>query len=184
MYPSFGLQDNLYSESDLPQSIRFYGTSISKNSGEASYGNFTDGVFLEGSDWAVYRNGNRQTRIFLFYGDGGFIPDNDAIEDEFDDSYNVTIYNPTFDDPPTPPTSHVVKVSRISQREWIGGRGCEGKTVSLLYLFCNNYNFPLWQVGWGFCNIPEGATPGTSLLKYGDIQGVYLADPLVSVDPI
>lgn len=64
---------------NLPDSINFYGTTLSKSG--TSYGNTTNGVFLEGEKWAVYRNGVRTEKDHLISG---------GIKDLFLDQYTAT----------------------------------------------------------------------------------------------
>jgi hypothetical protein len=64
---------------NLPDSINFYGTTLSKSG--TSYGNTTNGVFLEGEKWAVYRNGVRTEKDHLISG---------GIKDLFLDEYTAT----------------------------------------------------------------------------------------------
>jgi len=70
---------------NLPDSINFYGTTLSKSG--TSYGNTTNGVFLEGEKWAVYRNGVRTEKDHLISG---------GIKDLFLDQYTATW--PKFDE--------------------------------------------------------------------------------------
>jgi hypothetical protein len=51
-----------------PVSINFYGDALEKNQDSLSYGDLQNGVFLEGAEWAVYRNGNRSTKSCLGLG--------------------------------------------------------------------------------------------------------------------
>jgi hypothetical protein len=69
---------------NLPDSINFFGTTLSKSG--TSYGNITNGVFLEGEKWAVYRNGVRTEKDHLISG---------GIKDLFLDQYTATW--PKFD---------------------------------------------------------------------------------------
>jgi hypothetical protein len=64
---------------NLPESINFYGTTLSKSG--TSYGDTTNGVFLEGEKWAVYRNGVRTEKDHLISG---------GIKDLFLDQYTAT----------------------------------------------------------------------------------------------
>ena len=64
---------------NLPDSINFYGTTLSKSG--TSYGDATNGVFLEGEKWAVYRNGVRTEKDHLISG---------GIKDLFFDQYTAT----------------------------------------------------------------------------------------------
>jgi hypothetical protein len=64
---------------NLPDSINFFGTTLSKSG--TSYGNTTNGVFLEGEKWAVYRNGVRTEKDHLISG---------GIKDLFLDQYTAT----------------------------------------------------------------------------------------------
>ena len=64
---------------NLPDSINFFGTTLSKSG--TSYGNTTNGVFLEGEKWAVYRNGVRTEKDHLISG---------GIKDLFLDEYTAT----------------------------------------------------------------------------------------------
>jgi hypothetical protein len=64
---------------NLPDSINFYGTTLSKSG--TSYGGATNGVFLEGEKWAVYRNGVRTEKNHLISG---------GIKDLFLDQYAAT----------------------------------------------------------------------------------------------
>ncbi len=70
---------------NLPDSINFFGTTLSKSG--TSYGNTTNGVFLEGEKWAVYRNGVRTEKDHLISG---------GIKDLFFDQYTATW--PKFDE--------------------------------------------------------------------------------------
>jgi hypothetical protein len=67
---------------NLPDSINFYGTTLSKSG--TSYGDATNGVFLEGEKWAVYRNGVRTEKDHLISG---------GIKDLFLDEYTATWMN-------------------------------------------------------------------------------------------
>jgi hypothetical protein len=64
---------------NLPDSINFFGTTLSKSG--TSYGDATNGVFLEGEKWAVYRNGVRTEKDHLISG---------GIKDLFLDEYTAT----------------------------------------------------------------------------------------------
>ena len=64
---------------NLPDSINFYGTTLSKSG--TSYGDATNGVFLEGENWAVYRNGAKTGKDHLISG---------GIKDLFLDQYTAT----------------------------------------------------------------------------------------------
>jgi hypothetical protein len=64
---------------NLPDSINFYGTTLSKSG--TSYGDAINGVFLEGEKWAVYRNGVRTEKDHLISG---------GIKDLFLDEYTAT----------------------------------------------------------------------------------------------
>jgi hypothetical protein len=64
---------------NLPDSINFFGTTLSKSG--TSYGDATNGVFLEGEKWAVYRNGVRTEKDHLISG---------GIKDLFLDQYTAT----------------------------------------------------------------------------------------------
>ena len=64
---------------NLPDSINFFGTTLSKSG--TSYGDATNGVFLEGEKWAVYRNGVRIEKDHLISG---------GIKDLFFDQYTAT----------------------------------------------------------------------------------------------
>lgn len=64
---------------NLPGWINFYGGALAKNG--TSYGNTTNGVFLEGQKWAVYRNGTRTEKDYLISG---------GIKDLFLDQYAVS----------------------------------------------------------------------------------------------
>jgi hypothetical protein len=70
---------------NLPDSINFYGTTLSKSG--TSYGDTTNGVFLEGEKWAVYRSGVRTEKDHLISG---------GIKDLFLDQYTATW--PKFDE--------------------------------------------------------------------------------------
>jgi hypothetical protein len=70
---------------NLPDSINFFGTTLSKSG--TSYGDVTNGVFLEGEKWAVYRNGVRTEKDHLISG---------GIKDLFLDQYTATW--PKFDE--------------------------------------------------------------------------------------
>jgi hypothetical protein len=64
---------------NLPDSINFFGTTLPKSG--TSYGDATNGVFLEGEKWAVYRNGVRTEKDHLISG---------GIKDLFLDQYTAT----------------------------------------------------------------------------------------------
>jgi hypothetical protein len=64
---------------NLPDSINFFGTTLSKSG--TSYGDATNGVFLEGEKWAIYRNGARTEKDHLISG---------GIKDLFLDQYTAT----------------------------------------------------------------------------------------------
>jgi hypothetical protein len=64
---------------NLPDSINFFGTTLSKSG--TSYGDTTNGVFLEGEKWAVYRNGAKTIKDHLISG---------GIKDLFLDQYTAT----------------------------------------------------------------------------------------------
>ena len=64
---------------NLPDSINFFGTTLSKSG--TSYGDANNGVFLEGEKWAIYRNGVRTEKDHLISG---------GIKDLFLDQYTAT----------------------------------------------------------------------------------------------
>jgi hypothetical protein len=63
---------------NLPASIDFYGTTLTKSG--TGYGDTTNGVILEGEKWAVYIDGVRTERDYLISG---------GIVDFFGDTYTV-----------------------------------------------------------------------------------------------
>ena len=62
---------------NLPNAINFYGTLTKSGT---SYGDTTNGVFLQGEKWAVFRNGSRTEKNYLISG---------GIDDFFADQYTV-----------------------------------------------------------------------------------------------
>jgi hypothetical protein len=83
---------------NLPDSINFFGTTLSKSG--TSYGEATNGVFLEGEKWAVYRNGARTEKDHLI--SGGikdlFLDQYTATWPKFDETENYTVTMVRFDD--------------------------------------------------------------------------------------
>jgi hypothetical protein len=73
---------------DLPDAITLNGTSLSKSG--TSYGDTTDGLIQESGVWARYVDGVRSTQTCLITGDGNYTPGNDAVEDQFADTYAVS----------------------------------------------------------------------------------------------
>jgi len=65
--------------------IKFQGQTLILDVAEQGYGNKTNGVFLEGNRWAVYKSGVRTTRACLVS------DSNNDIEDTFPDQIAVTI---------------------------------------------------------------------------------------------
>jgi hypothetical protein len=64
MYSAIGLVDELYTASDLPDTVTIGGTSYSRSG--TGYGNTTNGVIFETSVWAKYTSGVRSVQPCLF----------------------------------------------------------------------------------------------------------------------
>jgi hypothetical protein len=179
-YPATKLADGSYSAGNLPLTIRFYGQVISKISGQAAYGTTENGVRFENDLWTVYRNGKSSTRPCLFFGESGFIDDNNSIEDNFEDVYEAYVYSGTV----PPVTYETASIYRTGYQLWKGNLSC-GKEIALVYFPCNyeppdekifgQNSPPLWSLTWDFCVIPEGGTPGTTLFRLGTPDGPYEA---------
>jgi hypothetical protein len=178
-YPATKLADGSYSAGNLPLTIRFYGQVISKISGQAAYGTTENGVRFENDLWTVYRNGKSSTRPCLFFGESGFIDDNNSIEDNFEDVYEAYVYSGTV---PPDFTYETVSIYRISYKLWIGNLSC-GELIGLVYQPCffeppgakifGENSAPFWSLTWNFCKIPPIGTPGTTLSRLGTPEGFY-----------
>jgi hypothetical protein len=155
LYPAQRLQDGLYPAADLPDTIDFYGSILSRS--EFSWGNTTNGVILEIGKWASYRNESRSERDCLFSG---------STKDVFKDVYRVNVAN--FDGSPS-----TGLVYRDSIGFWTGEQDC-GKSLSLTYFGCIQGGTPVgintnptWTIAWEFCNPPPGGQSSDSWLKIG-----------------
>ena len=127
---------------NLPASIDFYGTTLTKSG--TSYGNTTNGVILEGEKWAVYIDSVRTERDYLISG---------GITDFFGDDYTVE-----WD-------TYTVAVTRSSCATWGGtfvADGCYSGGVILT----------LADEGWSVqaLSLAEGGGPcyGYGGTKYPD----------------
>ena len=154
-YPAQRLQNGLYPATDLPDTIDFYGTILNRSG--TSWGNTTNGVFLESGKWASYRNGSRSERDCLFSG---------STKATWEDVYQANVG-----------TDGSGLVYRTSSGFWDGLLGC-GKRVTLRYFGCNqggtppgiNTN-PGWELTWQFCNPSPGGQTGTTIGKSGEQDG-------------
>jgi hypothetical protein len=77
---------------DLPAAITLPGVGSLSKSG-TNYGNTTNGVILESGVWARYVGGVRSTQPCLIRGDGNLTLGNDAVEDQFEPTYNASYEN-------------------------------------------------------------------------------------------
>ena len=89
MYSAQGLVDGTLVEADLPAAITLLGVGSLSRSG-TGYGTTTNGVIFETPRWAKYVGGVRTTQSCLITGDGNFTPGDNAVEDQFADSYIIT----------------------------------------------------------------------------------------------
>jgi hypothetical protein len=114
---------------NLPDSINFFGTTLSKSG--TSYGNTTNGVFLEGEKWAVYRNGVRTEKDHLISG---------GIKDLFLDQYTATW--PKFDET----ENYTVTLIRLGSCTWSAPFVADGCGVG-------GANLQITDQGWSFSAI-------------------------------
>lgn len=129
--------------SNLPDSINFFGTTLSKSG--TSYGDATNGVFLEGEKWAVYRNGVRTEKDHLISG---------GIKDLFLDQYTATW--PKFDET----ENYAVTLVRFDNCTWnapfvADGCGAGGAILEIT------------DLGWSFSAISL-TSGGGPCYGYGD----------------
>jgi hypothetical protein len=131
---------------NLPDSINFFGTTLSKSG--TSYGDATNGVFLEGEKWAVYRNGVRTEKDHLISG---------GIKDLFLDQYTATW--PKHDKT----GNYTVTLIRFDSctwnapfvaDEWCGDDGFGGAILDI------------GDYGWGF-SVVAFISPDVSCYTYG-----------------
>ena len=120
---------------NLPDSINFYGTTISKSG--TSYGNTTNGVILEGEKWAVYRNGSRTEKDYLISG---------GIDDFFADQYTVTW-------PKDSENNYTTVVTRTSECSWNSSFIADGCAFGGAILSLDDY-------GWTFSALSLGGGGG------------------------
>jgi hypothetical protein len=119
---------------NLPYSINFYGTTLSKSG--TSYGNTTNGVFLEGEKWAVYRNGVRTEKDHLISG---------GIKDLFFDEYTATW-------PKSETENYTVTLVRTSCN-WSAPFVADGCSVGSALLQISDF-------GWSFTVVSLGSGGG------------------------
>jgi hypothetical protein len=130
---------------NLPDSINFYGTTLPKSG--TSYGVATNGVFLEGEKWAVYRNGVRIEKDHLISG---------GIKDLFSDQYTATW-------PKSETENYTVTLVRFDSCTWdapfiADGCGAGGARLEIT------------DLGWSFSAISLTSGGGPC---YGDGDGKY-----------
>jgi hypothetical protein len=87
MYPADKLGVD-FTNDDLPDDLTVNGASLSRSG--SAYGNTTNGVIFESGFWALYTDGVRSTSNCLIRGDGNFTAGDDAVEDQFEDTYTLT----------------------------------------------------------------------------------------------
>ena len=112
MYPATAV-NTFYVAADLPDAVTVNGVSFNRSS--TNYGNTSNGVVLEGTQWAKYTNGVRSARDCLIQG---------GVVDQFANTYLVT---PNVGDGASPTT-----VYRQSLCQWQGVDTC-GNFVYLSY---------------------------------------------------
>jgi hypothetical protein len=184
-YSATQLAIGSYSQNQVPDDIRFFGTTLSKIPGQAAYGTTENGVRFETDTWAVYRNGSRSTRDCLFFGESGFEPDDKTIEDNFEDVYRANVpLNPeetSFD---------TALIYRTRHWLWEGVQSC-GQIIQLAYFPCSfvppgakiwgQNQPPTWFLTWRFCEVPPGSQPGSTVGRIGTPTGTYFGQIAVSI---
>jgi hypothetical protein len=128
---------------NLPDSINFFGTTLSKSG--TSYGNTTNGVFLEGEKWAVYRNGVRTEKDHLISG---------GIKDLFLDQYTATW--PKLDET----ENYTVTLVRFDNCTWNSPFIADGCGVG-------GANLQITDQGWSFSAISL-TSGGGPCYSFGD----------------
>lgn len=132
---------------NLPDSINFYGTTLSKSG--TSYGDTTNGVFLEGEKWAVYRNGVRTEKDHLISG---------GIKDLFLDQYTATW--PKLDE-----TENYTVTMVRTNCTWSAPFVADGCVVG-------GANLQIGDQGWNFSALSLGSLGGPCY-TYGDGKYPY-----------
>jgi hypothetical protein len=117
---------------NLPDSINFFGTTLSKSG--TSYGDATNGVFLEGEKWAVYRNGVRTEKDHLISG---------GIKDLFLDEYTATWLK--FDET----ENYTVTMVRTDCNNWNASFVADGCSAggAILQISDQGWNFSATSLG-------------------------------------
>jgi hypothetical protein len=131
---------------NLPDSINFFGTTLSKSG--TSYGDTSNGVFLEGEKWAVYRNGVRTEKDHLISG---------GIKDLFLDQYTATW--PKFDET----ENYTVTMVRFDNCTWNAPFIADGCPVGS----SGGARLEISDQGWSFSVIVL-TSPNVSCYAYGD----------------
>lgn len=127
---------------NLPDSINFFGTTLSKSG--TSYGDATNGVFLEGEKWAVYRNGVRTEKDHLISG---------GIKDLFLDEYTATW-------PKSETENYTVTLVRLGSCTWNAPFIADGCGVG-------GARLEISDLGWSFSAISLTSGSGPCY-AYGD----------------
>jgi len=180
MYSATALAAGDLVAADLPDAITLLGVGSLSRSG-TSYGDTTNGVIFETDTWAKYITTDDVTvrTVFdcLIRGDGKFTVGDDAVEDQFEATYSVSVYN-THDDS----LIDTFTVTRYFLCGWISERsGPEDTWVSLNYsgspfpdswdcnyaVFSGSYEYPsgepmfdaLFAAKEPFLNSPVGQYP-------------------------
>ena len=129
---------------NLPTEINFYGTTLPKNG--TGYGDSTNGVFLQGEKWAVFRNGSRTENDYLISG---------GIEDFFADQYTVTW-------PKDSENNYSTVVTRASECSWNSSFVADGCAIGGAILI-------LTGIGWNFSVLSFGSIGGPCY-GYGGVK--------------
>ena len=128
---------------NLPNAINFYGTLTKSGT---SYGDTTNGVFLQGEKWAVFRNGSRTEKDFLISGE---------IKDFFADQYTVTW-------PKDSENNYSTVVIRTSECSWGSSFIADGCAFGGAVL-------SLDDIGWIFSVVSLGGAGGPCY-TYGGLK--------------
>ena len=122
MYSATTLASGDMGASDLPDAITLLGVGSLSRSG-TGYGDTTDGVIFETDAWAIYRDGVRTTRNCLIQGDGKFTPGDDLVEDQFEATYTLTLYDVEYNSVISTNT-----VTRVGLCQWLSESTGQGLT--------------------------------------------------------
>jgi hypothetical protein len=155
MYPADGLGDT-YDEDDLPDTVyakwqsRIDGTMAKSGSGYES-GTVVIRRNSTNTAWEFYDSDDDATRTIgncLIRGDGGLTPEDDTVEDRFEDIYTLRIMIPDieFSSPADNISPIDITLSRTSLCVWSGGAAYSQSdwvvSASMRYLSGSN----VWRI--------------------------------------